>query len=64
MTPDEYLDALRAAARAGDRKAGAFLDSYAAGLIALPPLPASDSASPRRQAMCGDPTRDPALSLL
>jgi len=39
MTESDYLDALRAAARAGDRKAAAFLDNYAAGLIKVPPLP-------------------------
>jgi hypothetical protein len=44
MTPDEYLDALRAAARAGDRKAAAFLDGYASGLVKLPALPKSETA--------------------
>jgi hypothetical protein len=39
MTQDEYLDALRAAARAGDRKAAAFLENYAAGLVDVPLLP-------------------------
>ena len=39
MTSDEYLDALRAAAHAGDRKAAAFLDRYASRLVELPPLP-------------------------
>ncbi|QDQ73141.1 hypothetical protein FNZ56_04250 [Pseudoluteimonas lycopersici] len=39
MTTDEYLDALRAAAHAGDRKAAAFLDRYASRLVELPSLP-------------------------
>jgi len=39
MTSDEYLDALRAAAHAGDRKAAAFLDRYASRLVELPSLP-------------------------
>lgn len=38
MTSDEYLDALRAAARASDRKAAAFLDRYASRLVELPSL--------------------------
>lgn len=38
MTPDEYLAALGAAARAGDRKAAAFLEGHAAGLVAVQAL--------------------------
>lgn len=44
MTPAEYLAALRAAALAGDRKAAAFLEIYAGGLVALPELPADPRA--------------------
>jgi len=49
MTPDEYLDALKAAALAGDRKAKLFLERYAARLVDLPilppPSPLSDGAA-------------------
>lgn len=43
MTADEYLDALRAAALAGDRKAAAFLDRYASRLVELPTLPSTSA---------------------
>ena len=45
MTSDEYLDALRAAALAGDRKAAAFLDRYASRLVEVPPLPPTTARS-------------------
>ncbi|MFT3897182.1 MAG: hypothetical protein QM719_05735 [Thermomonas sp.] len=41
MTSDEYLDALRAAAHAGDRKAAAFLNHYASHMVEVPSLPAT-----------------------
>ena len=40
MTQSEYLDALRAAALAGDLKAKAFLRLYEAGFVTTPMLPA------------------------
>lgn len=42
---DEYLAALKAAALAGDRKAAAFLDRYAARLVELPPLPVAEAGA-------------------
>jgi len=45
MTSDDYLDALRAAALAGDRKAATFLDRYASRLVELPPLPPNSTHS-------------------
>ena len=45
MTTDQYLDALKAAAHAGDLKAKVFLDRYAAQLVELPdlsPLPVTE----------------------
>ena len=38
MTEVEYIDALRAAARAGDRKAAAFLELFDRGAIKAPDL--------------------------
>lgn len=46
MTSDNYLDALRAAALAGDRKAAHFLERYAAGLVDLPTLAVPPPAAP------------------
>lgn len=43
MTADEYLDALRAAALAGDRKAAAFLELFKRGAVEVPNLPAKNA---------------------
>ena len=53
---DEYLAALKAAALAGDRKAAAFLDRYAARLVELPPLPAEPCAAISHPAQLRDAT--------
>jgi len=47
MTPDEYLDALRAAARAGDAEAKAFLPMWYANRATRPIEDSGDPIQPQ-----------------